>query len=202
MVTVYPAGVNASWQGPSYAIEGVDGAAFTTDLIELIKESYCIDEKRVYATGHSNGGGFVGLLACSADHGGQFAAFAGVASALYTDLSGDETCSPSRSPLPMLESHGTADTTIPYNGGDGVGGKLPAIPDWLSRWGTRNKCTDSETIDKGNGLTEQRWTCDGTEGLQRHFKMEGQSHEYPGQANPQIWISPEIIGFFNAHSRP
>jgi hypothetical protein len=78
----------------------------------------------------SNGGGFVGTLACSAV-GGEFAALAPVAGAFYTDTNGPENgCAPGRKPLPILEFHGGADKTVLYAGGKGEGGIEPPITDW------------------------------------------------------------------------
>ncbi|CAI6093651.1 hypothetical protein V2G26_017230 [Clonostachys chloroleuca] len=200
MVAVYPAGVNKSWQGPTYAKPGINDLKFTDDLVNRIKSDYCIDESRIYAGGHSNGGGFVGLLACSKE-GGHFAAFAPSAAALYTDVN-DQSCTPARSPLPIMETHGTADKTIPYEGGKGAGGPLPAIPDWLSRWAKRNKCDEPKTSDKGKGVTLQQWKCGGKENALRHWKLKDQGHDYPGRNNEHMWLSPKIIEFFNAHKKP
>jgi len=48
---------------------GVDDAQFTIDLIEELGRRYSVDKSRVYATGHSLGGSFVGVFACRhADH--------------------------------------------------------------------------------------------------------------------------------------
>lgn len=102
-----------------------------SDLIVDLKSEYGVDSNRIYATGLSNGGGFVGTLACDSEAGGQFAAFAPVAGSFYTDTnetSGD--CNPARSPLPILEIHGGVDDTVFYSGGDGEGGLLPSISDW------------------------------------------------------------------------
>jgi poly(3-hydroxybutyrate) depolymerase len=79
----------------------------------------------------SNGGGFVGTLACSAV-GGEFAAFAPASGSFYTDNSGvnDDGCTPERSPLPILEIHGGADGSVNYLGGVGEGGIEPSIPQW------------------------------------------------------------------------
>lgn len=129
-VIVYPQGVEgtsgAAWQGPSYANPDVDDVQFVADLLEHMKSNYCIDTDRVYASGKSNGGGFVDTLACS-DTGDQFAAFAMAAAALYTDTS-KESCSKKRA---ILESHGDADNTIPYAGGTGSGGQLPDVGKWV-----------------------------------------------------------------------
>lgn len=92
-----------------------------------------MDSNRIYATGLSNGGGFVATLACDEEDGGIFAAFAPVAGSFYTDV--DETsedCNPARSPLPILEIHGGVDDTTFYDGGEGEGGLLPAISDWYA----------------------------------------------------------------------
>ena len=74
-VVVYPQGVNDSWQSADYATPGVNDLQFTSDLLAHIKENYCVDTNHVYASGKSNGGGFVDFLACS-DNGDDFAAFA------------------------------------------------------------------------------------------------------------------------------
>lgn len=78
----------------------------------------------------SNGGGFVGTLACS-PVGGEFAAFAPASGSFYTDNSGvNDGCTPARSPLPILEIHGGADGSVHYDGGVGEGGIEPSIPTW------------------------------------------------------------------------
>ena len=76
----------------------------------------------------SNGGGFIGTLACSAV-GGQFAALASGSGSFYTDANGSQ-CSPARKPLPLLEIHGGNDKSVFYDGGNGEGGLLPSIPSW------------------------------------------------------------------------
>lgn len=67
-----------------------------------MRENYCIDNRRIYATGFDIGGGFVDSLACSPHHGGDFAAFSMVSPALFTEADGS-WCKPER-PLPILES--------------------------------------------------------------------------------------------------
>ena len=81
----------------------------------------------------SNGGGFVGTLACSPIGSSLFAGFAAGSGAFYTDLNGPMNgCNPSRKPLPFLSIHGYSDKTVKYEGGQGDGGLLPAIPDWYA----------------------------------------------------------------------
>ena len=106
-----------------------------------------MDDKKIYGTGYvqqdipastreyiltlnrmSNGGGFIGTIACSAV-GGKFAALAAGSGSFYTDVNGPP-CQPARSPLPLLEIHGGNDKSVPYNGGTGEGGALPSITSW------------------------------------------------------------------------
>ncbi|KAI8623718.1 family 1 carbohydrate esterase [Xylariaceae sp. FL1651] len=201
MVTVYPQGVDGNWEGPTYATPGVSDKIFTTDLVNHIKDNYCIDVTRVYAAGHSNGGGFVNTLACSSGHGGQFAAFAPVSGAMYTDVSGNDDCDPARSPLPMMETHGGADPTIPYYGGQGRGGPLPAIPEWLSRWAGRDLCGSSTVTNLTNGVHHTVWNCASLAGILQHYKIDGHDHSWPG-SNSEIDISPLIIGFVSKQRIP
>ncbi|EED24611.1 ferulic acid esterase (FaeA), putative [Talaromyces stipitatus ATCC 10500] len=128
---IYPNGVGGAWAGPSYAEVSVpEDLQFVSDMINDLKSKYSIDSNRIYAAGMSNGGGFVGTLACS-ELGSRFAAFASVAGSFYTDVDGNG-CLTSRSPLPFLEIHGGSDRGVHYSGGIGYGGPLPSIPVWYA----------------------------------------------------------------------
>jgi len=79
----------------------------------------------------SNGGGFVGTLACNRIGSTLFAAYAMHSGAFYTDVLGpDNGCDPARIPIPILEIHGGADKTVYYEGGQGDGGPEPPITEW------------------------------------------------------------------------
>ncbi|MFD7286425.1 alpha/beta hydrolase family esterase [Streptomyces sp. NPDC059863] len=180
-VVVYPNGVigtgdgdRQAWQGAPYAAAGVDDVRFTEDLLDRLESTLCVDERRVYATGKSNGAGFVStLLACRmAD---RIAAIAPVAAALYPT---GEPCEPSR-PVPVIDFHGTGDVTIPYAGDADRG--LPAIKDWVAQWAERNGC-DARARDRVTepDITVSRWRgCDrGAE--VRHVAVTDGGHTWPG----------------------
>ncbi|PFH55325.1 hypothetical protein XA68_18576 [Ophiocordyceps unilateralis] len=200
MIIVYPAGFKKHWEGPKYATPGVDDKTFISDLIGHLLDSYCVDVSRIYATGHSNGGGFVNSLACSPDHGRYFAAVAPVSGAFYTD---DTACRPHRLPLPVMEIHGTADRTIPYTGGEGRGGTLPSIAEWLERWARRDGCN---TLPVEVGLSSSRvhvlrWTnCHGRDDVLRHVRLDGATHKWPGK-DSAFDASPAIVEFLLAHRK-
>ncbi|KFZ23959.1 hypothetical protein V502_01566 [Pseudogymnoascus sp. VKM F-4520 (FW-2644)] len=219
-LVVWPNGVNGSWQGPSYATSGVSDEDFTTDLIAYLRKAFCVDSGRIYAAGKSNGGGFTGTLACSPGHGGDFAAFAACSGAFYTDAVEDpnDSCHPARSPLPILEFHGTNDSTIPYKPtGDGAGGPLPQIPDWLAAWGGRNGCAPGykpvvSQLDGHSDVQKTLYTCNNV-AVVTGYLISGMGHSWPstsansdnqknGDGPVSIDATPMILDYFRANLKP
>ena len=80
-IAVFPNGMSVGspperrWEGAPYC-SGVSDTFFVTDLLNHMRDNYCVDNSKIYASGNSNGGGFVNVLACSPGHGGDFTAFA------------------------------------------------------------------------------------------------------------------------------
>lgn len=119
-----------------------DDVGFTRSILDELESQYCIDTDRIYATGKSQGGGFVGVLACNEGLSQRIAAFAPVSGAFYISDFGDECdpetvpieCDSGREDIPILDFHGLADDTIAYYGGPRKGGCLPAIPYWVQTW--------------------------------------------------------------------
>jgi polyhydroxybutyrate depolymerase len=68
-----PEGKRAGWQSAA-GVQGDRDFKFFDALLTKLKTNYKVDEKRLYCTGHSNGGQFTYLL--WAERGDQFAAFA------------------------------------------------------------------------------------------------------------------------------
>ncbi|MCO1580588.1 poly(3-hydroxybutyrate) depolymerase [Crossiella sp. SN42] len=179
-VVVYPNGVigtgegdRQAWQGAPYSAPGVDDVAFTRDLLDSLERTLCVDDRRVYATGKSNGAGFTGILACAmAD---RITAIAPVAGAFYPN---GISCRPSR-PVPVIEFHGTADATIPYTGDEDRG--LPAIQSWVRQWADRDKCRKSLPQRQiGADITiTGRTDCQGGVEVE-HVAVSGGGHTWPG----------------------
>lgn len=180
-VVVYPNGVvglgdgdRQAWQGAPYSAPGVDDVTFTADLLDRLERELCIDTGRVYATGKSNGAGFTGLLACRMS--GRITAVAPVAGAFYPGTR--EKCDPSR-PVPVIEFHGTGDTTIPYAGD--IDRELPAVTDWVSGWAKRDGCRAGPTVRRIEpDIAFTRYAgCDGGAAV-RHVAVAGGGHTWPG----------------------
>lgn len=141
--------LTSSAQGTWQGVPGVttDDTGFTTRILNELEERYCIDTNRIYATGKSQGGGFVGKLACDATLSKRIAAFAPVSGAHYVSDYGStcdpwtvviQPCNPGRTNIPILNFHGLNDSTIRYWGGERKDGCLPAIPHWTQTWARRD----------------------------------------------------------------
>ncbi|GAB3582708.1 PHB depolymerase family esterase [Amycolatopsis endophytica] len=200
-IAVYPQGLvgtdgETAWTGAPYSA-AADDVLFTSDLLNQLQRQLCVDSRRIYAAGKSNGGGFTGVLACRLS--GRIAAFAPVSGAFYPQ---GGACEPSR-PVPVLDFHGTADTTIPYAGDPERG--LPPIPDWLADWAARDGCAATPKVS-GDEVRVYRWRgCDrGTDLV--HYRVEGLGHDWPSTTpNPDSDVpavldaTPVIMRFFAAH---
>jgi polyhydroxybutyrate depolymerase len=80
-IVVYPYGTGPilAWSVSKMCNFETDDVLFTSDLLNKLQQDLCIDNQRIYATGFSNGGGMVNLLACKLSK--RIAAFAPVSGA-------------------------------------------------------------------------------------------------------------------------
>jgi polyhydroxybutyrate depolymerase len=99
-----PEGRKPGWQRQPGDQKDRDLKFFDAVLASL-KADYHVDQKRIYATGHSNGGGFTYVL--WATRGDQFAAFAPSAAAAGKNL-------PMLKPKPLLHLAGENDPLVKF----------------------------------------------------------------------------------------
>ncbi|KAJ4306237.1 hypothetical protein N0V88_001035 [Collariella sp. IMI 366227] len=147
-VVVYPQGINDTWQG----VPGVttNDVAFTNAILADLNTKLCLNNAQIFATGKSDGGGFVGnILACDPILSQRVAAFAPVSGAFYAPNNTNSgagcdsstvvrNCHPGRANIPVIEFHGGSDKTIPYDGGPRRKECLPEIPHWVQTWAARD----------------------------------------------------------------
>ncbi|KAI7048937.1 hypothetical protein KC327_g1276 [Hortaea werneckii] len=205
-IAVYVTGVNRGfvsnpgWGVPGSANANVDDIGFIKTLVAYLTSNYCVDTGRIFATGHSNGGGFCNVMACDPVLSVTFAAFAPAAGAFYTGASSGnpETiepvntptqpqCSPGRNNVPMLEFHGTNDGTINYYGGPRNGRILPTLPHWATAWSVRQgygvtNYTSSNIPSLNPAMTVTKYEFGGDAGqlgIVTHYMLGGWTHNYP-----------------------
>jgi len=130
-------------------------------LLDALERERCVDRRRVYATGMSNGGFFASLLGCRlAD---RIAAVAPVAGAMPL-----ADCAPAR-PLPVLLTFGRADDIVPPT-------LMRAGRDW---WAKVDVC--GEAHERDGCMQYERCAAD-------VVACEGpQAHSWPPGTTERIW---------------
>jgi polyhydroxybutyrate depolymerase len=140
-----------------------DDVAFVDAMLASLESELCVDAKRIYATGLSNGGFMSHRLAC--ERADRFAAVAPVAA-----MNGMTTCSPSRPPS-VIAFNGTADPLVDYG----------LAKTSITAWVTRNGCnaTPTETFNNGDSHCDTYSGCtDGAEVVL--CTVEDGGHTWPG----------------------
>jgi polyhydroxybutyrate depolymerase len=204
-IVAYPDGIGQSWNAgeccdPAHST-GVDDIAFVNAMLDDISSDYCVDQKRVYATGMSNGGLMSHRLGCElAD---RIAAIGPVAGAVVV-----LTCNPSR-PMPVMHFHGTDDQLVPFAGIASVG--LPSVPDMIAAWAARDNCQGAavETFSNGDSHCETFENCDAGSEVTL-CTVEGGGHTWPGGLPvPSLGFTTQDLNatsamwdFFLAHPLP
>ncbi|GAB3904278.1 PHB depolymerase family esterase [Kibdelosporangium lantanae] len=206
-IVVYPVGLKGeadqpAWQGAPYQPPS-DDVLFVSDLLDTLQNAYCVDPRRIYATGKSNGGGFTALLACRLQN--RIAAFATVAGAFYPQSRAG--CVPGR-PVSIVDFHGTADNTVSYFGeASSHGEPLPALMDWIQGWADHDHCDAPATTTIGTDVTEFAFTNCAARSDVVHYRIEGAGHTWPGElvdsgpgsATQTIRATQIAWDFFMAH---
>jgi polyhydroxybutyrate depolymerase len=207
MAVVYPQGLRHSWNaggfccGPAHE-DGVDDVRFVRDLVARLEQQLCIDRRRIYATGMSNGAIFAYRLAC--DMSETFAAIAPVAGAEMATVA----CTP-KHPVSVLAFNGALDHVIWYGGG---GPDLyPGIENDMARWAARDGCARplTKTVYQ-NGEVDCRASegcAQGTDVSLCRVRFGG--HAWPGggivpvlgHTTSDLDATESMLDFFLAHPK-
>lgn len=190
---------NSNWGGD------VDDIGFTEALIDSLASYYNVNNDRVFSTGMSNGGFMSYTLACELSH--RIAAIASVTGSMNNNQGNSCPC---EHPMPIMEIHGTADGTVPYNGIPFV---FESIPNTIAHWVEFNECnadpviTMIPDIDPNDGCTAEHYHYkNGLNGVEvEHYKIIDGGHTWPGApiaigvTNYDIDASTEIWKFFSQY---
>ena len=138
-----------------------EDATLVGALLDRIERERCVDRRRLYATGMSNGGFFANLLGCLlAD---RLAAVAAVAGAMPL-----HACRPAR-PIPVLLVYGAADRLVPPE-------TVRLARDWWARVDGCQGRSAREGCVHGVGCAAAVVACEGPQG-----------HRWPADATARIW---------------
>ncbi|HMI87648.1 MAG TPA: PHB depolymerase family esterase [Polyangiaceae bacterium] len=203
LIVVYPNSPDASWNAGTCCASATmrDDVGFARALVAEISGKACVDAKRIYSTGMSNGAFMSFRLGCEAAD--LFAAVAPVAGKI-----GVADCRPARS-VPLLAIHGTADTLVPYATG-GLSADMMTVPETAKKWADLDACTEGPNtiLERGNARCES-WTGCKDGATVTLCTVEGGGHCWPGQSfcpygtsTVDIDASREIAAFFRGFKLP
>lgn len=192
-IVVYPAALDC-WKVGTTVLPGCttadDDVGFLNDVVAEIEGHACIDQKRVYVTGISNGSLMSQYMGCH--FANTFAAVGGVA--------GGEGCSAPARPLPIFYVLGTADMTVGWDNGANA-----------LAWAKRDNCNTTPVTVYNQGSTTCTVYQGCSEGVQVEFcAVTGMPHCWPDNCyldpnNKQFQAfkaSPLMWQFFSQYSVP
>lgn len=199
----FDGGGNRFWN--AFAAPGVDDIGFLSTLIDTINNGFNVNLDRVYSTGMSNGGYMSFELACQI--GGRITA---VASVTGTMTNARMSACNAPNPTPIMQIHGTADGTVPYNGD----ASNASIPDVVDYWVAQTNCNITPNTsnvpdnDPNDGCTTEHYVYSGGDQgtTVEHYKVLGGGHTWPdapidiGVTSHDFNASIEIWRFFSQYS--
>ena len=172
---------NAGYCCDNAEAKKIDDVQFARDIIKWLEANACVDPKRIYASGGSNGGGMTYRMACEAAD-----VIAAVAPVDFRCVTGKDplastvtasnntacTCTLPR-PIAVIGWDEGADTSIvPYGGGQTPNLKTDCAPNSScvgigfssavvnsDTWAKFDMCTGSATADPNNSLCKTYTSC-------------------------------------------
>lgn len=185
----------------------VDDVGFVDAMLSELSSRVCLDSRRIFSTGLSNGAFFSYRLACERSQ--LIAAIAPVAG-----MEIFAPCSPQR-PVPVLHFHGTADNVVLYDGGTiFLGSAYPSASESVARWAQRNGCGGPlvETYRQGDSSCVTHTGCAPESATATLCTVQGGGHTWPGGLIPpeaglgyttrDLDATREAWRFFQMHPRP
>ncbi len=181
-------GFPRGWSASNRVPIGPDDVEHVGRVLDQLAEDFCIDERRVYATGMSNGAFMASMLGCKLSD--RIAAIAPVAGVSFPKT----TCG---DPVPVLAVHGTNDQTVPFENGRifrmfSYDGAREGVAGWAGHNGCRYQ---SDAWAEGDSWSVERYggCIDGAETAL--VVVERGGHSWPDGSAEYVWR------FFQRHER-
>lgn len=188
---------------------GADDLGFVKAILAQVLKLQCIDVRRVYCTGYSNGARFCMMLASMLS--GVIAAVAPVSGLRYPDPNDAKRA------MPILAFHGTADTINPWAGRGDPTYWNESVLDAYKRWAKFNKCRYTSREPEFTHIGGNIYVAKYDKGCEHDasvtlVKLRGAGHTWPGavksgdpwlgKCEKEIKANSLILDFFSQHSMP
>ncbi|HVU87259.1 MAG TPA: PHB depolymerase family esterase [Pirellulales bacterium] len=171
----------------------VDDVEFVRAVLDELAHTGAIDERRIFATGMSNGAMMAYRLA--AEMSDRVAAIAPVAGTMELDIA-----EPSR-PVSVIHFHGTADEFVPFAGGRGVRSltqhAFSSVEITIRRWVEINGCRAEPTVTDlpnvgadGLPIVRQEYAAGPSGAEVVLYVVEGGGHTWPGRVPRLAALGP------------
>ncbi len=163
---------------PGAARLEVADVEFVSLMLSDLKARFSVDERRIYATGFSNGASMTFRVARELSR--VLAAAAPVAGADWLDAKTPER------PVPILYITGTADPLNPIGGGDiRIGqrtfGKKPQIQEMIGKWVKMAGCAEEpHAVYDKDGAMGIAYCLSGDAASVVLYTIDGHGHHWPG----------------------
>jgi polyhydroxybutyrate depolymerase len=185
-----PAIWNSGQYPPRSPIAVIDDVAFIRQILDELKEKLPYDGKRVFSTGHSNGGGMTFRLAAELSE--RFTAIGMVAGRMMV-----ENPMPTK-PLPTLYIVGTKDPLMPLNGGEvkppwGRSWFNRPVAEQLTKWAEAIGCEkEPRLVSEKNNVRKLEYPSKNNGPKLTVLYLGGHGHHWPGaqQTLPERMIGP------------
>ena len=184
--------------------KNVDDVGFIRQIVSNVARQLNIDQRRIYATGMSNGGMMSYRLACEMPH-----VFKAIAPVAGTDNT--RSCTP-KHPVSVLHIHAKNDDHVLFTGGVGPGTRdkstvtdFTSVAATLAKWVRLNGCPTSprRILEKAGAYCEVYTPCHGNAQVQLCVTETG-GHSWPGTqktrgapASQAISANDVMWDFFN-----
>ncbi len=190
MVVAYPDANGGSWNDGRPGMDPLvatpaDDLAFLREVVRRSVADFGVDPTRVAVAGYSNGALMAARAAC--DMADSLSAAVLVSGAGPRDVA--QRCRPSR-PVPVMLVFGTADSVVPYDGGQvapyagKARGLVAPVREVLDLWRSANGCASSEQQDlPGAPRLVVRSSGTGCRAAVVHYRVQGGGHEWVSQPN-------------------
>jgi polyhydroxybutyrate depolymerase len=199
-IVVTPDGTGEPRHWNYSGLGGADDIAFARDLLDRLEADLCIDEKRVFVSGMSNGAAMSSFIACALPD--RITAIAPVGATAYPPA-----CAAVRA-IPVISFRGTEDPCVPFDGGTskcGMGLPVKPAEDVIRSWATHDRCNlDAARQQFSTHVRTIAYSECADDTAVVLFVVEGGGHTWPGSidvprlgpTSHEVNATDEIWSFF------